>query len=153
MIHLDARALEAIRRHAAQAYPHECCGVLGGSSMNGAKQVVAVAPLPNRRVDSPHNRYFAPAGAVRAAEAELAVRGLVVVGFYHSHPDAPARPSPYDLEHATWPWLSYVIVAARSGQAEELTSWVLADDRAAFLPEEIRNGAGAAPDRPEGRSE
>lgn len=94
-----------------------------------------------------------PAGAVRAAEAEHAVRGLVVVGFYHSHPDAPARPSPYDLEHATWPWLSYVIVAARSGQAEELTSWVLADDRAAFLPEEIRNGAGAAPDRPEGRSE
>ena len=153
MLQLDAPALEAIRRHAAAAYPQECCGVLGGSSANGAKQVAAVVPLPNRRVDSPRNRYFAPADAVRAAAAELGARGLEVVGFYHSHPDAAARPSPYDLEHATWPWLSYVIVSARDGQAAELTSWVLADDREAFLPEEIRNGGGAPPHRAGGRNE
>jgi proteasome lid subunit RPN8/RPN11 len=59
-----------------------------------------------------------------------------VVGFYHSHPDQPARPSEYDREHAM-PSYSYVIVSVRGGRAEALTSWTLDDDRAAFSSEPI----------------
>ena len=72
----------------------------------------------------------------RSAEREAANVGLEVVGWYHSHPDHPARPSEFDREHA-WPWYSYVIVSVAAGQPEDMTSWLLADDRTHFLPEEI----------------
>jgi proteasome lid subunit RPN8/RPN11 len=70
--------------------------------------------------------------ADRAAEA----RGLDVVGWYHSHPDHPARPSEYDREHA-WPWYSYIIVSVTKGVAGEMTSWRLQDDRAGYEKERI----------------
>ena len=71
--------------------------------------------------------------ADRAAEA----RGLDVVGWYHSHPDHPARPSEYDREHA-WPWYSYIIVTVATGTAEEMTSWRLQDNRAGYTQERVQ---------------
>jgi len=67
---------------------------------------------------------------------------LDVVGWYHSHPDHPARPSLFDREHA-WPWYSYVIVSVVSGKAADMTSWRLNDDRQDYTPEriEVRNRA------------
>jgi proteasome lid subunit RPN8/RPN11 len=59
-----------------------------------------------------------------------------VLGFYHSHPDHPAAPSPFDTEHA-WPWYSYLIVRVDRGSAVEATSWQLATDRSAMLPESL----------------
>jgi proteasome lid subunit RPN8/RPN11 len=136
---------EAIRRHAESAYPEECCGVIGGTADGVHKRVRAVVELPNRRPDSRHNRYFAPPEAIARAERELGDQGLEVIGFYHSHPDAPARPSGYDLEHATWPWLSYVIVSVMEGAPRDMSSWTLADDRSRFDPESIEKEASAEP--------
>ena len=71
-----------------------------------------------------------------------------MLGFYHSHPDHPARPSEYDREHAL-PWFSYVIVSVRDGRAEEsdLTSWTLDDDRSTLRSEPVAergwSGAGS----------
>ena len=48
------------------------------------------------------------------AEREARKLGLDILGFYHSHPDAPARPSDFDREHA-WPWYAYVIAEVRGG--------------------------------------
>ena len=62
--------------------------------------------------------------------------GLAVAGFYHSHPDHPAVPSGYDLEHA-WPLYSYVVVAVKGGVAGELRSWEMEPDRSRFEEEEI----------------
>src|SRR5439155_1672800 len=62
--------------------------------------------------------------------------GGELIGFYHSHPDHPAEPSQYDLDHA-WPNLSYVIVAVRGGQAADLRSWRLRADRSAFDEENL----------------
>jgi proteasome lid subunit RPN8/RPN11 len=58
------------------------------------------------------------------------------LGWYHSHPDHPARPSEFDREHA-WPWYSYVIVSVDGGVPKDLTSWQLEDDRSKFQPERI----------------
>ncbi|MDR2489668.1 MAG: Mov34/MPN/PAD-1 family protein [Desulfovibrio sp.] len=66
-------------------------------------------------------------------------RGLEVLGYYHSHPDHPALPSAYDLEHA-WPFYSYVIVSIVKGNAGEMLSRVLADDRSRFVPESFIEG-------------
>ena len=62
--------------------------------------------------------------------------GLDIVGYYHSHPDHPARPSEFDREHA-WPGTSYVIVSVEKGKAVDCRSWRLRDDRAAFDEERL----------------
>ena len=54
-----------------------------------------------------------------------------LLGFYHSHPDHPARPSQYDLDHA-FPFFWYVIVSIQQAQPENMTVWRLADDRSQF---------------------
>ena len=61
---------------------------------------------------------------------------LEVIGWYHSLPDHPARPSDYDRDHA-WPWYSYIIVSVHTGVPQDMTSWRLRDDRSEFLEEKI----------------
>ena len=69
-------------------------------------------------------------------ERYAAAKGLEVVGFYHSHPDHPAVPSQYDLEHA-WPTFSYIVVAVAAGVANDLRSWEMQTDRSRFVEEVI----------------
>ena len=71
-----------------------------------------------------------------AAAAKARAAGLDVVGFFHSHPDHPARPSAFDLENA-WPFYSYLIVSVERGRAADSRSWRLAEDRSAFEPETL----------------
>jgi proteasome lid subunit RPN8/RPN11 len=142
MLRLSAELAARIREHARQAYPEECCGALLGQEGPDGRQVVAVLPLENTRTDARRNRFLVDAAGVLAAEREAARRGLTLLGWYHSHPDAPARPSAYDCEHA-WPWYSYVIVSVQQGQPAALTSWRLQEDRAAFVSEPVTEAAVA----------
>lgn len=130
-----------IRKHGAETYPHECCGALLGRDTEVAdrrvyREIHALHPLVNRRDDSPQNRFSLTSADVLEAEKDARERGLEVVGWYHSHPDHPARPSQYDRDHA-WPWYSYIIVSVANKIPEEMTSWRLADDRTEFECEEI----------------
>ena len=62
---------------------------------------------------------------------EARERELDIVGFYHSHPDHPARPSQFDLDHA-WPNFAYVIVSVMAGVSKLMTVWYLQEDRSRF---------------------
>ncbi len=126
---------DAIRAHAREAYPHECCGSLVGR--DGA--VHATCALPNTTDEGPRRRFLVRPDDYKAAESDARARGLDLLGFYHSHPDHPARPSQYDLDHA-WPFFSYVIVSVMAGEDKLLTSWRLKDDRSAFDEETVTNG-------------
>jgi proteasome lid subunit RPN8/RPN11 len=152
---LSGHLAEKIRAHGAETYPHECCGALLGrdsADLGGGdpeaqastpgREILGLFPLVNRRDDSPRNRFSVTSEDVLAAEKEARAHGLDVVGWYHSHPDHPARPSEYDRDHA-WPWYSYIIVSVQNGAAQEMTSWRLNDDRQEFSPEgiEIRHRA------------
>ena len=137
----DAEA--QIRAHGAETYPHECCGaLLGDETQEGVRHVTQLFPLVNRRDDSPRNRFAVTSQDVRDAEKAAQAAGLDVVGWYHSHPDHPARPSEFDRDHA-WPWYSYVIVSVQSGRPQDMTSWRLNDDRAAYTQEETSIGQHA----------
>jgi proteasome lid subunit RPN8/RPN11 len=123
---------EAIEAHGRDAFPHECCGALLGTP----GRVDATFPLPNTTEEGPRRRFLVRPEDYRAAERQASARGLDLVGFYHSHPDHPARPSQYDLDHA-WPVFSYVIVSVMAGSPAAMTSWQLRDDRAAFDEEPL----------------
>lgn len=144
---ISGHLAEKIRAHGAETYPHECCGaLLGRDSEDGnaraVREVLEVFPLVNRRDDSPRNRFSVSPEDVLDADKAAQEQGLEVVGWYHSHPDHPARPSQYDRDHA-WPWYSYIIVSVQNGSAQDMTSWRLNDDRHEFSPEgiEIRDRA------------
>ncbi|HUC55482.1 MAG TPA: M67 family metallopeptidase [Candidatus Cybelea sp.] len=152
---ISGHLAEKIRSHGAETYPHECCGALLGRDSNAilegdrredalsaSREILGLFPLVNRRDDSPRNRFSVTAEDVLTAEKAAREQGLEVVGWYHSHPDHPARPSEYDRDHA-WPWYSYIIVSVQNGAPQDMTSWRLNDDRAEFSPEgiEIRHRA------------
>ena len=128
--------LADIERHGAAAYPEECCGILLGCLDRGRVRVTRVVAVDNERGESRHNRFVIGPEAVLAAQRAARAEGLDIVGYYHSHPDHPARPSEFDREHA-WPGLSYLIVAVEAGEPIEVRSWRLADDRAGFEEESI----------------
>ena len=134
-IRLSNSLLDEIRRHGERAYPAECCGALVGRIAEGVKEVVRLAPAVNRRTDDPHRYLIAP-DDLRRLETEIRRDSLEVVGYYHSHPDHPARPSAFDTEHA-WPWYSYLIVRIDRGRAADAASWVLDDERPLMHPEPL----------------
>jgi proteasome lid subunit RPN8/RPN11 len=134
MIVLPEVAVEAIRLHASESYREEACGVLYGRLESNAKRVVRATPMVNSRTDERHRRFIVTADDYRLAEAEAARSGLTLLGFYHSHPDHPAYPSRYDLEHA-FPFFSYVILGVDEGAPREMRSFVLSEDRSEFVEE------------------
>jgi proteasome lid subunit RPN8/RPN11 len=149
---LTSQHLQVIRRHGARDYPNECCGIILGTADNDAKRVSEIVPLSNLRHDaqraqellpleepgreSERNRFLIDPHEQLKVEKDARTRGLDVLGYYHSHPDHPARPSIYDREHA-WPWYSYVIVSVEHGEARALTSWVLCEDWSHFEEEAV----------------
>lgn len=144
MLILNNEISQGIRGWGARDYPNETCGAMLGVDSADSREVRALFPLTNRRDDSPRNRFSITADDFRAAERAAKQQGLELLGWYHSHPDHPARPSEFDREHA-WPWYSYVIVSVAQGEPRDMTSWQLADDRSHFLPEEIAASANGIP--------
>jgi proteasome lid subunit RPN8/RPN11 len=126
-VKLGAGVDSAIRQHSEETYPHECCGALVGT---GAEVAAAVA-LPNTTEEGPRRRFLVRASDYRLAEERASELGGELIGFYHSHPDHPARPSQFDLDHA-WPNFAYLIVAVASGAARDMTVWFLKEDRSSF---------------------
>ena len=122
----------AIRRHAVEAYPDECCGALLGSP-GAAREALA---LGNNSDGERRRRFVVTPQDYQQAEARAGALGIELIGFYHSHPDHPAAPSQFDLDHA-WPNLSYAIVWVRAGRAEDVRSWRLRSDRSRFDEEAV----------------
>ncbi|MHB8542332.1 MAG: M67 family metallopeptidase, partial [Candidatus Acidiferrales bacterium] len=106
------------------------------------RTVLGLVPLVNQRDDSPRDRFSITSDDVRLAEKEASANGWELIGWYHSHPDSPARPSEFDREHA-WPWYSYIIFRVEHGESREMRSWRLDDNRAAYAEEGIEYIAGA----------
>ena len=136
MILLPDEALQAIRLHGRESYRDEACGVLYGRVVAEGRHIVRAAPMANAREDERHRRFVVTASDYRRAEADASRSGLTLLGFYHSHPDHPAYPSAYDLEHA-FPFFSYVILAVEGGEPKDMRSFVLSEDRSEFLEESL----------------
>lgn len=126
-----------IKAEGVAAYPNECCGILYGVERDGVRHVTQLEPVPNVFDEQEQYHRFSISGRqLIHADRTAGDRGELVLGFYHSHPDHPARPSEYDREHA-WPFYSYVIVAIANREPGEMTSWQLNEQTELFEPQPI----------------
>ena len=125
-----------IHQHAKEAYPEECAGALVGMDVGEIKIVVDVWRAQNTHEDERSRRFLIEPLQIKEFEERARERDMDLLGFYHSHPDHPAKPSEYEREHA-WPYYSYVIAAVAEDRVEGLRSWVLKEDRSGYEEEQI----------------
>lgn len=141
MLMLTDDLARRMREHLEAGYPREACGILIGD-IDGERKIArdvylaANAWSVETEREGQRNRYLISPDDFVRADREAGRRGLDIIGFFHSHPDHPARPSETDREFAL-PVISFVIVSVREGRAGETTSWVLRDDRSAFDEEAL----------------
>jgi proteasome lid subunit RPN8/RPN11 len=129
--------IRQIERQGIAAYPNECCGILFGRDSATVRGVERIEAVANDFDESEqfHRFSISPQQLVRA-EKSATERNEIVLGFYHSHPDHPARPSEYDRAHA-WPFYSYVIVSIQNRAPVDLTSWVLNEETQSFARQDV----------------
>jgi proteasome lid subunit RPN8/RPN11 len=146
-LEITTTQLKIIYDRAESIYPEECCGILLGKFSGESKIIIEVIPTINdweasgvktdRDLDrTKHSRYSIPPAEIFQAQKRGRDRQLEIVGFFHSHPDAPAIPSTCDRDRA-WEIYSYPIVSLIQGKVESIASWVL-DRDGIFQPEEIK---------------
>ena len=142
-LRLGSGVLEAIQQHGRETYPHECCGALIGRG----GEVASTVALPNITDEGPRRRFRVSDADYMKVERAASAANADLLGFYHSHPDHPARPSQYDLDHAL-PFFSYVIISVASGTPGDVRSWKLRDDRSAFDEEPLNLRPSSLVSRP-----
>jgi proteasome lid subunit RPN8/RPN11 len=134
---LGSRILNQIERHGEQSYPLEGAGVLLGILKQGIVEVQDILPMKNSfAADEQYHRYQIDGRSMMEAELMAEQRHLEVIGIFHSHPDHPAEPSAFDLEHSL-PWFTYLITRVTDGRADRSRAWQLQEDRAKFNEVEI----------------
>jgi proteasome lid subunit RPN8/RPN11 len=119
--------------------PEEACGLLvgrAGSDRSGRALVRAVRSEENVDSGDRTRRFTISPERLLAIQKELRGGDLEVIGYYHSHVDSPAVPSPLDLL-AAWPATSYLILSVAAGSIAEIRSWRLDEDTRAFEEEDI----------------
>lgn len=134
---LSRSAREQCIAHAREGAPAEVCGVLagnrgatgvrekrtgGGETPEGGRDDVTRVLRATNVADRPRTRYaLDPAEQLDLMRA-VEEAGDEVVGFYHSHPDGPAEPSPTDERLATWDGYVYLVVSL-AGDEPEVAAW------------------------------
>ncbi len=112
--------------------------LIGHFDAEKGKTVVELLPMENAMGEAEqHNRVLILPKDVLKAERYARSKKLDVVGYYHSHPDHPAIPSQFDLDHALPVW-TYIIVTVEKGKAVDLRSWEMENDRSKFNEEVIK---------------
>ncbi len=145
---LPSSVLEEIRAHGREAYPDECCGFLiggaSGSETEGKRAVVALERARNDFDGERGRRFLIRPEEVRDIERRAESQGRSVVGFYHSHPDHPARPSLFDQEHA-WPWYTYIVLSVTRTDTPSVGAFELDPEASTFRPVELLVGGTESP--------
>jgi len=137
---LSQQLYDELRAHGEETYPHECCGIMLGTTSEDGLHVASLIRAGNTRTDSAHNRYHIAPQELIKAQREGRKTGHDIVGFYHSHPDHPAQWSPTDFAEAHWFGCSYVITAVEKGKAQITNSFLLTgtgEDDKAFTNQHI----------------
>ena len=116
--------------HAEEEAPNECCGYARGR--DGELERTFRAQNPRR----------SPYGYELDSKSLLAANDFVDEGYqvaiYHSHPRSPAEPSQTDINLATYPHWTYLIVSL--ADEPHVRAWRIADGKVDEEPIEVVDG-------------
>jgi proteasome lid subunit RPN8/RPN11 len=135
-VRIPRAQVDAIVAHALEGYPYEACGVFLG---NGAAVGRAVRAA-NRETESPRVRYQIAPEDLMQIQREARKEGLEIIGYYHSHPDHPARPSETDRRIAAEglsDGVFHVVIGVDKGTRGTPTAWIFRDAVQAFEEEPL----------------
>lgn len=130
--------MDAVVRHLEAGYPNEACGALIGLPGDGTRphEALEFRPMRNTVTDRPWDRYTLDPLEQLRVQKDAEGRGLEIVGFVHSHPDHPPRPSQFDTERA-WPFYSYIVASVTRGKMAEALAWRLEEGTGVFREEPL----------------
>jgi proteasome lid subunit RPN8/RPN11 len=136
---IDQAHLDAISAHGKRGYPYEVCGVLLGRAGEG--RVAKVAEMVNRETEQPKIRYQIAPEDLLKLQRESRTEQLEIIGYYHTHPDHPPRPSETDRRIAAGglsDGVFHIVMAVEKGETTRLeTAWVFRDALQGFEPEPL----------------
>jgi proteasome lid subunit RPN8/RPN11 len=123
MIRIENEAWDLMVAHARKTYPNECCGAMLGAVDGSGKVVKAAVPLENAFAGEQGERYEIRPQDLVNAETEARLRGMDLVGIFHSHPDCDAYFSKTDLQNSC-PWYSFVVLSIKKGDFDHANSFL-----------------------------
>jgi proteasome lid subunit RPN8/RPN11 len=139
MIEIEKAAWGTMVNHAQNTFPNECCGAMLGRVEGDRKTVTLAVPIENSYEGAQAARYEIKPEDLLAAEREARVRGMDLVGIFHSHPDCDAYFSETDLKNSC-PWYSFVILSVKKGRFDHANSFIPDLDQTRADKEELVYG-------------
>lgn len=136
VLNISKSVYDEILTHARESYPNECCGVIVGTDY-GSRKVFDSHRAKNISTERAHDRYIIDAGELNLIDKIARTQGMDVMGFYHSHPDHPDKPSATDREWGQ-PGYSYIIVSVKKGTEVSARSWMIDGETGPFEEEKIK---------------
>ncbi len=146
-VRVGGHLVDSMAAHARALYPDECCGFLIGRADDPdpvqPRIVESTEPAANQFEGERRRRFLLRPEELQSVERRLDATGRAVIGFYHSHPDHPGRPSQFDQEHA-WPWYTYVVLGVDSTGLRECRAFELDATSLVFreVPLSVQSPAG-----------
>jgi len=140
LIRIPSSILRDVYSHMEASYPHECCGLLVGTSNKSERVVHTFRKCRNLNTDRAHDRYMMDPKCWLNTEREFEKGPWAIIGIYHSHPDHPSRASQTDTDEALGAGMldySYVIGSVQKGTVAGAQSWVLNEAEKRFDEEPL----------------
>ena len=136
VIHIPKNVYDEMTAHAKEDYPNECCGVITGINTK-VRKAFASYRVKNLNTERTEDRYAVDPREINLIDKESRVEGREIIGFYHSHPDHPDRPSEFDREMGQAGY-SYVIISVNKGGGITARSWTTLGEKDPFKEETIK---------------
>ena len=113
LISITKEQVSEIIAHAREAAPHECCGLIGGTTDGMARSIYRARNI----AANPLVTYEAAPEDLFSAQRTMRERGEELIAIYHSHPrSSDPQPSATDVRLAYYPSAVYFIVGLENDE-------------------------------------
>ena len=109
VLNMSRSDYEKILAHCREGLPNESCGLLAGTVEGDVKTVTKVYLLTN--IDASNEHFSMDPKEQLAAVKDARANQVTIIGNFHSHPEAPSRPSEEDKRLAYDSTAVYMIMS------------------------------------------
>ena len=124
--------VNSILAQAQQSPENEICGLIGGRG----GQAEHCYAIDNTAIDRARRYQMDPKEQINVMR-QMRELGEELIAIYHSHPHAPALPSPTDLAEAEYADAAYLIVSLNTVGVLEMTAFCIKQQQAHELALEL----------------